>query len=254
MPFRPQALLLDFGGVIADGERTPGTVAALAARLADLVAGEVPADRIRADVIAGTRAYTAWRKAMARPYAPPELTHAQFWGDFVAADWPEPARQAVLAEASDLARRWTSREGWFVRDGVFDLFDAADAAGLPMAVVSNVLSGASVREYFDELGITSRFAALVFSDEAGVRKPNPEMVHLATTALGVTPARVWFVGDSLSRDILCCRRAGVGCAVLVRPDRRGAEAKETDDVAGVEPDVVCESMVDVHRLLADALG
>jgi hypothetical protein len=41
---------------------------------------------------------------MSRPHAPAELTHREFWRDFVAADWPAQARELVSIEATPLCK------------------------------------------------------------------------------------------------------------------------------------------------------
>jgi phosphoglycolate phosphatase-like HAD superfamily hydrolase len=249
MVSRPQALLLDFGGVLVEpeGERTGRD--GFVHRLHELVDGTVAPELIAADLTAGNRAYARWRDAMARPYAPTEITHEQFWADFVCADWPAPARAAVVARATELAYAWTA---WGptarLRDGVVDVLDAARTAGIALAVVSNTLCGAAFRDFLDRAGVGDRFAAQCYSDEAGVRKPNPALVLAATDALGVAPADAWFVGDTPLRDVLAGRRAGIGRAILVRSLRR---VDESDPRA--QPDVVVNDMVDVHHLLLLAL-
>jgi HAD superfamily hydrolase (TIGR01509 family) len=246
MASRPQALLLDFGGVLVESEGKPTGRDGFVHRLHELVDGSVAPETIAADLMAGDRAYARWRDAMSRPYAPTEITHEQFWVDFVCADWPAPARSAVVARATELAYAWTAAgtTNDRLRDGVVDVLDAARTAGIPLAVVSNTLCGAVFRDFLDRIGVGDRFAAQYYSDEAGVRKPNPALVLAATDALGVAPADTWFVGDTPLRDMLAGRRAGVGRVILVRSPRR---VDESDPRA--RPDVVADSMVDVHRLL-----
>jgi HAD superfamily hydrolase (TIGR01549 family) len=248
MPVIPRALLLDFGGVIAEAAHHGPDPEGLVELLAGVVDGAVPAEVIASDLEAGAQAYAHWADAMARPYAPLELSHRQFWSDFVCADWPTGAREAVLARASELAYELAEHDaGRRMRDGVVDLLDVATGAGIPVAVVSNTLCGAAFRDFLAGAGVGDRFAAQVYSDETGFRKPNPAMVRAATDALGVAPADVWFVGDTPLRDILAARRAGVGFAILVRSER-----VVTADPRAV-PDVSVDSMVEVHRLLADAI-
>jgi FMN phosphatase YigB (HAD superfamily) len=98
--------------------------------------------------------------------------------------------------------------------------------------------------------VGDRFQVQVYSDELGARKPNPAMVTAATDALGVAPADTWFVGDTLWRDTLCARRAGVGCAILVRSDRDRPVAED----GWLTPDVFLHTVREVHHLLAGVLG
>jgi HAD superfamily hydrolase (TIGR01549 family) len=245
----PRALLLDFGGVLAESTGEPTERDGFLRRVLDVVDGAVEPELVAADLSAGILAYSRWSDAVARSYAPAEVTHERFWADFVCADWPAPARAAMLERATELIYTWTTEGTARLRDGVVDVLDTARAAGIPLAVVSNTLCGAAFRDFLDRCGVGDRFAVQCYSDEVGVRKPNPALVLAATDALGVAPADAWFVGDTPLRDVLAARRAGVGRAILVRSER-SVEAGGPR----ATPDVAVESMVDVHRLLAEVTG
>ncbi|THF54426.1 HAD family hydrolase [Ollibium composti] len=246
----PRALLLDFGGVVVETARIPGWEDRLAEKVEAVLgrAGAASAvlsrSRIIADIRAGCIADSRWKNAMSRPLSPPELTYGQFWGDFVAADWSDRARQAVLGEARELCRQMgllCSRRK--LRDGMLELLDRCDATDVPVGIVSNALSGQVHIDFLDEHGWTGRFAVKIHSDEVKVRKPNPEMILIACRALGVEARDAWYVGDNFDRDVLCGLRAGIGGNILM-------EAKGTYDMPydlGVKPDAI---VADPRRLLA----
>jgi phosphoglycolate phosphatase-like HAD superfamily hydrolase len=221
MPTSPRALLLDFGGVIAVDERRSGWSEALAETVHTLLrarSGSVPAiGTVVADLVAGMAAYEYWGEAMCRSYAPVELTHEQFWSDFVASDWPAAAREVVLGHATPLCHRLGEvYHGWQVRSGMPELLAEAAGDGILLAVVSNSLCGSVHRDFLERAGLADRFNVQMYSDEVGVRKPNPELLLRATRALGVPVDQAWFVGDTLSRDVLCGQRARVAGTVLMR--------------------------------------
>jgi HAD superfamily hydrolase (TIGR01549 family) len=250
----PRALLLDFGGVIVETTKVPGWEGLLAAEVAhrfEGVPGAPDREQIARDIGFGARADSRWKDAMSRPFAPRELTQAEFWGDFVAADWPAAPRAAVVADAAELSRRMGHlRSVRALRDGMLDLLDAADAAGVPVGIVSNALSGQVHLDWLEAHGLTGRFAVIIHSDAAGVRKPNPEMILLATRALGIDPSEAWYVGDTFDRDVLCGRRAGVGGIVLM-------EAKGTRDLPyelDLRPDALVAGPRELLALFAAALG
>jgi FMN phosphatase YigB (HAD superfamily) len=137
----------------------------------------------------------------------------------VIGDWPRSAQAAVRASVGKLSYEWARRNGWALRPGIAETLHAAVRAGLPMAVVSNTLCGAAHRDFLARAGVGKLFGAQIYSDEAGVRKPNPQMIWNATDELGVPPAGCWFVGDSRPRDLVCARRADVAAAVLMRSPR-----------------------------------
>jgi len=250
----PRALLLDFGGVVVETAKVAGWEGLLAAEVArrlDGVAEAPDPGQIARDIGFGARADSRWKDAMSRPFAPRELTHAEFWGEFVAADWPAEARDTVVADAGELCRRMGHlRSARTLRDGMLDLLDVADAARVPVAIVSNALSGQVHLDWLAERGLEERFAVAIHSDAAGVRKPNPEIIWLATRALGVEPSEAWYVGDNFDRDVLCGRRAGVGGVILM-------EAKGTWELPyelDLRPDAIVSGPHELHGLFAAVLA
>jgi N-acetyl-D-muramate 6-phosphate phosphatase len=233
MPTVSRALLLDFGGVIVEGDQRPGWAEALAETVHTLLrsrrlGSSPPAATIAADLEAGMEAYGRWCDAMCRPYAPVELDHEHFWSDYVAPDWPASAREVVLGHASTLCHRLGEvYHAWQVRPGMAELLAEAAGRGVLLAVVSNTLYGSGHRDFLERAGLADRFAVQLYSDEVGVRKPNPELIWRATRALGVPVEQAWYVGDTWSRDVVCGRRARVGSMILMRSRRTDGERPAT---------------------------
>ncbi|MFI7421333.1 HAD family hydrolase [Nonomuraea sp. NPDC049684] len=217
---RPKALLLDFGGVIVETAKRPSWAAELAAEVHAMLARTgfdgLTAEDVESDIRAGARADKYWKDSTSRQFAPEEMTHRRFWAEFVATDWPEQARTLVTVEATPLCKRMGElRSDRKLRTGMAELLNACLRNGVVPAVVSNALCGAVHRDYLAGSGLDHLFAAQVYSDEVGVRKPNPEMILLACRALGVDPADAWYVGDNYDRDVICGARAGAGATVLM---------------------------------------
>lgn len=216
----PDALLLDFGGVIVETHKHPEG----RDRLAELVAerlrrAQLPADAraIRRSLDAALTALKHWKHAQSRRPAPQELSPREVVADFLAADLPTPARTLLTVEADEvLAEVTATLSGHDLRPGVEELLDLADARGLPVGVVSNAHSGRSHRMLLDRLGLADRIAVQCYSDEIGLRKPHPGLIELAAEALGTAPERCWYVGDTQDRDVVAGRRAAVGAVVLTR--------------------------------------
>lgn len=91
--------------------------------------------------------------------------------------------------------------------GVLEALDRFAAEGWRLAVCTNKLESLSLR-LLDELGLTSRFAAVCGGDTFSVRKP--EAAHLLGTVAraGGDPAKAVMVGDSRT-DIDAARNAGL---------------------------------------------
>ncbi len=216
----PDALLLDFGGVIFQTRKDRAgkrrLAEALAARLAraEIVAD---VDRLHASVDAGLTALKHWKHAQSRRRLPRELAPREIVGDFLVSDLDAASRALLTAEASDvLVDVTTTLSEHEVRPGIRELLDLADAHGIPVGIVSNAHSGRSHRIVLETHGLGERFVVQCYSDEVGLRKPHPGILALAAEACGTTPDRCWYVGDTQDRDVVAGRRAGAAAVILTR--------------------------------------
>ncbi len=235
---RPVALLLDFGGVLADAPPSRVPPPEIVLRIYNLIGGALTPGQIQRALVDGGTAYARWRDED----HPDELSQADVWERFVIAGWPRLAQAEVRSMTAKLSYDWTYQDNWALRPGIAEVLGFCHQGGIPLAVVSNTLSGAAHRDFLAKAGVGKQFATQVYSAEAGVRKPNPQMIWNATDELGVAPDRCWFVGDSRRRDVACARRADVAAAILMRSPRTDRE----DAAAWPAPDATVE---DGHGLL-----
>ncbi|MFE3461487.1 HAD family hydrolase [Nocardiopsis aegyptia] len=217
---RPEALLLDFGGVVFQTRKRPEGRADVA-RLLELVlarAGHtVAADTLLASLDAGLAALKDWKNAAGRRLTPAELDHRTIWTDFLVSDLDAPVREVLAGSASELLARMSPLLSEHeVRPGIRELLATAEQLGVRVGMVSNAHSGRSHRTLLREVGLEDHFGVQVYSDEVGIRKPHPEMIALAARALGTVPERCWYVGDTQDRDVVAGRRAGVAAVLLTR--------------------------------------
>jgi HAD superfamily hydrolase (TIGR01549 family) len=242
---RPAALLLDFGGVIADAPPQRAAPPGLVLRIYNLIDGALTPGEIQRSFTEGDAAYARWRDED----HPDELPAIEVWDRFMLRGWPRSAQAKVRAYVAGLTYDWAWRSGWALRPGIPELLHAAAGSGIPMAVVSNTIKGAAHRDFLGKAGVGRLFAAQIYSDEVGVRKPNPQMIWAATGALGVKPEECWFVGDSRRRDVVCARRADAALAILMRSPRTDRE----DPAAWPSPDVTVEDGFGLLELLRGEL-
>jgi putative hydrolase of the HAD superfamily len=119
---------------------------------------------------------------------------------------PAPAWQAIRAEH---ARRNLWR---IVLPGVPAALDRLRASGLRLAVVSN--ANGTVRQLFDDLGLSSRVDVLLDSFVEGVEKPDPVIFERALARLDVPARRAIHVGDFYQLDVAGARAAGVAPVLI----------------------------------------
>jgi len=124
------------------------------------------------------------------------------------------------------------------------LLEALRARGLKLAVVANawpeparLLRGELVR-----LGVAERVDAAVFSDEVGVRKPEPAIFQRALSELGVSAEEALYVGDKLREDI-------AGAAALGMTTVQALWFAADDNDAAPEPDFQAFTQMDVLTIV-----
>lgn len=79
-----------------------------------------------------------------------------------------------------------------------------------IGLISNVgrTPGFSLLKFLQEKGVDEYFDVMIFSDEVGIRKPNPEIFHLTARRLDVEPGRCVHIGDNLMSDVWGAMNAG----------------------------------------------
>jgi putative hydrolase of the HAD superfamily len=96
-------------------------------------------------------------------------------------------------------------------DDVRQTLDELRRRGLKLAVITNGPS-AMQRRKLAALGLEQLFAAILVSEEEGVRKPDAEIFRRALARLGVAPHEALFVGDHPVADIEGAHGAGLRTA------------------------------------------
>ncbi len=110
--------------------------------------------------------------------------------------------------------------------GVLEGLEAMRKAGLRLACVTNKHSRFTT-PLLEKSGLARYFDAVVTSDSAGARKPDPAVFLHACALLGVDAAQACVIGDS-ANDSLGARAAGCGFLLVTYGYREGLALHEID--------------------------
>jgi FMN phosphatase YigB (HAD superfamily) len=148
--------------------------------------------------------------------------------------------RGLVAELYDLPR-------YEAAEGVVDALAQMSRRGVRLGIVSDrplFLPGRLLVPELEKLGIMRFFdpAAIAWSDEVGVRKPDRRLFLASLWALRVTPDRAAHVGDKKLRDVLGARQLAM---TTIRYTRM-----RDDDGDGPEADAVIHD----YGELAGAIG
>ncbi len=122
-------------------------------------------------------------------YESGELTFAEYWIAFCAANGFDDWRQLFRVLAEKLPHR-------FGDPLAYALMREAREAGFKVGVLTNDGVAISGREYFDQFPEFRALDAFVDAREFGSAKPDPEPYLRAADALGLPPERVIFLDDA----------------------------------------------------------
>ena len=125
--------------------------------------------------------------------------------------------------------------------GAAEVLHRLRAAGLRIGLLTNGAAGLQ-REKIETSGLGMFFHAAVVSGEIGTGKPEPEIFHHLLERLGVAPAEALMVGNSLARDVVGGKRAGLATCWL-------ALEGEEEPVGLVQPDHTIHSLQEVLSLV-----
>lgn len=88
--------------------------------------------------------------------------------------------------------------------------------GLRFALGSNTKPGQCRRRALRAAGVEELFDAVIESEQAGIRKPDPTFYRLVEDALGLPAAEIAAVGNNLLNDVSAPLDYGFGAAFLIR--------------------------------------
>ncbi|MEM9134703.1 MAG: HAD family hydrolase [Actinomycetota bacterium] len=199
------AVVFDIGGVFTYPQYRPVHQALAAMGL-----------RRPADVLAYRRAHHRGVRALADAMFDPEQPTTDEADRSVWVHYDQAYAEHLGVDEqyrADLAVAMRNTWDWVHVDNVA-AFHRLNASGMPTAIVSNN-DGTAVQQMTDYgicqigPGPLPSVATIVDSTELGVAKPDPAIFAPALDALGLDPATVLYVGDTVHADVLGATQAGM---------------------------------------------
>jgi N-acetyl-D-muramate 6-phosphate phosphatase len=185
---RLRAVLFDMDGTLLDS--APDFIAISQAMRVDRGLPAIADKLIRDQVSGGARAMVAANFAM------------------------DPEAEGFEALRLEFLERYQSHCAVLTRpfDGINELLDEIEQARLIWGVATNK-PVRYAEPIMRQLGLAQRSAVLVCPDHVSRSKPDPEMLLLACSQIGIQPGEALFVGDD-ERDIEAGRAAGCKTAAV----------------------------------------
>jgi putative hydrolase of the HAD superfamily len=194
-------------GIPADGETIARTFRTVFPRMSPMAFG-------RCDPATLDRQERHWWRTLVRNCLGPHGQHHAFGAFF-----------------EELFEHYRKDAAWTLYPEVHAVLDALDAAGVPVAVVSNF--DRRLHDVLHGLGIGHRFQAVLCSTEAGAAKPDPRIFAAACARLGVPAQAVLHAGDDRRADLEGASAAGLHARWLRRNGDLQPDPRCIADLGGV---------------------
>lgn len=243
-----RAVLFDVGGTLHTVQRDPGLADRFSATLMQKlqeVGVSLPIEVPALSALLGENAerYKQWSQDTQL-----ELPNVQIWNEYYLKEFQ--IGEAVLAPiAEELSVLYDATRVHNVpQPDLLETMEALRKQGMILGVISNIISTTFVPKVLEDYGIASYMSCVIMSEGVGVRKPNPAIFEIAAKQVGVPLSEMAYVGDTLSRDVLGCRNAGVGLSIQI--SNPSIAHRDVAFVDTVTPDYLIHKLSEIPAIIA----
>ena len=128
-------------------------------------------------------------------------------------------------------------------DGIADMLSWLDESNINYGIVTNK-QAKYAEPLVEKLGLADKVKTVVSGDTCSKPKPSAEPMFLAAKALGVDPARIFFLGDAIT-DVQAAHNSGMSAVAV-----SWGFHKKTEDVNQWNADFVANSPKDLIDIIS----
>ena len=150
------------------------------------------------------------------------VSEGELWTQFMLPDY-DP--NMIFANAARLTRLWRDHDGRRVArpDAVATLKELC-ARGYTLGIIANTVTETEIPDWMATDGVAQCFKTTILSSKVRLRKPDPDIYHLACRCIGTPEANCAYVGDNPVRDVEGTQAAGFGMMIRIdEPDTLNME-------------------------------
>ena len=243
-----RAVLFDVGGTLHEVHHDQEMADRFSQRLLDILSAHGVALPIGAAALTpllheNAEAYKHWSEE-----SRVELPSPRIWSEFYLKDF-QIGEELLAPIAEELSWMYdATRVKNVPRPHMRQTIETLHEMGMVQGIISNMISTSFVPRLAEDYGIAQYMSCLVISASAGIRKPDPAIFELAAAQCGVPCREMAYVGDTLSRDVLGCRKAGVALSIQIR-NPASAHRDTAFAGTGLAPDVLIDDLSEIPGII-----
>ena len=244
------AVLFDLGGTLHTVDRSEALQVSFARRLIDRlgvydIAIKSQPEELGKLLQENAAEYKCASEKLGRELPPPRIWNEYYLKQFEIGE----ERLAPIAEELsfiyDYERVCNKR-----RPKLVETIETLDGMGFQQGIISNMISVSFVPHMLKEHGVDKYMSCVIVSSEVGLRKPDRRIFDMALEVLGRRPEEAAYVGDTISRDVLGARNAGLALAIQIKHSSVAhidAPLKEK----GPKPDFLIDSLDEIPQIIRE---
>ena len=173
-----------------------------------------------------------------------ECSEMELWMQYLLPDY-DP--ELVGGNAARLTRLWRDHDGRRVaRSDAKATLEELCRRGYTLGIIANTVTETEIPDWMVTDGVAHCFKTVLLSSKVRLRKPDPEIYHLACRCIGSAEANCAYVGDNPVRDVQGTQAAGFG--MMIRIDEPDTLSMEKATGKEYIPDHVIEHLSDLLKL------
>ena len=245
---RIDTVLFDMGGTLEDIRYSDDIGPKTAAKIADIL-------DIDASVFSGEgednffdvlkKQYGVYRDF--RESSMIEVHPAMVWKDWILKGFPIP-EEKIFDHYEELAYFWETEV--IVRrckEEVRDVLEALKKRKIRLGIISNTGSFTQVHKSIEKYGIKDFFEYVALSSSYGIRKPHGFLFRDVLNQMGCDASKTIYVGDTISRDVVGAKGAGLYGAIQIKSEFTGLSDKGHKNE--MEPDYIIHNLLKITEIV-----
>lgn len=121
--------------------------------------------------------------------------------------------------------------------------------GMKIGIITNTISRTFADHILHQLGVLPYFKVIVKSCEFGTRKPHPAIFEHAMDLIGSSAASTCYVGDTISRDVLGSRNAGLELVIKIRNSSIAHRDTAFQGADAPKADYEIDDLIEIPRII-----
>lgn len=245
-----RAVLFDVGGTLYEVHHSSELMNSFCQRLLDLLSAHGIALPITAAELAPQLHENAEAYKRRSEETRLELPNAKIWSEYYLKEF-HLSEELLAPVSEELSWMYDATRAQNVpRPNMQETIRTLHREGLKIGVISNMISTTFVPRLLEDYGIADLMSCVIMSSTVGVRKPDPAIFEKAAAACGVPCKEMAYVGDTLSRDVLGSRNAGVALSIQI--SNPSAAKRDAAFVGtGLAPDALIHDLAEIPGIIRD---